>query len=243
MGSSTMEVKLALGLLLFAYVCLAQENDDRRGSTRLRLKALFNKRRIEEENKNEGPKRVRSNILRPRLQTEKEEVKDLGEEQVVSVSVSTSESVSISKQRPVSIRIKKPQHAKDDSANEIGKKTLPTEVTENPATSRKFRFRKNKIDEHRDLIDKLLSRVNDQNQVAKNRIKPTRPRKFRPSKRREQIRKKVEKVVFIEEETPAKLTSNIYRVSEVKSQETDAEETMNETTQANVAKILKHTRR
>merc|ERR1712106_11120 len=181
MGSSTMEVKLVVGLLLFASVCLAQENDGKRGSTRSRLKALFNRRRIEEENKNEESKRVRSNILKPRLQKQKEEVKELEEEQVVSVSVSTSESVSISKQRPVSIRIKKPQHAKDDSANEIRMKTLPTdnelsEVTENPTPSRRFRFKKNRINDQRDLIDKLLSRVNDQKQVAKNRIKPIRPR-------------------------------------------------------------------
>jgi len=243
MGSSTMEVKLAVGLLLFASVCLAQENDDRRGSTRLRLKALFNRRRIEEGNENEGPKRVRSNILRPRLQKEKEEVKDLEEEQVVSVSVSTSESVSISKQRPVSIRIKKPQHVKDDSKNEIRTKTLPTdnelsEVTENPTPSRRFRFRKNRINDQRDLIDKLLSRVNDQKQVAKNRIKPIRPRKFTPSNRREKIRKKVKKVVFIEEEIPAKLTSNINRVSEDKSEETHEKETMNETAQASVVKTI-----
>jgi len=243
MGSSTMEVKLVVGLLLFASVCLAQENDDRRGSTRLRLKALFNRRRIEEGNENEGPKRVRSNILRPRLQKEKEEVKDLEEEQVVSVSVSTSESVSISKQRPVSIRIKKPQHAKDDSANEIRMKTLPTdnelsEVTENPTPPRRFRFRKNRINDQRDLIDKLLSRVNDQKQVAKNRIKPIRPRKFTPSNRREKIRKNVKKVVFIEEEIPAKLTSNINRVPEVKSEETNEKETMNETAQASVVNTI-----
>merc|ERR1712106_649885 len=243
MGSSTMEVKLVVGLLLFASVCLAQENDDRRGSTRLRLKALFNRRRIEEGNENEGPKRVRSNILRPRLQKEKEEVKDLEEEQVVSVSVSTSESVSISKQRPVSIRIKKPQHVKDDSKNEIRTKTLATEnelseVTENPTPSRRFGLRKNRINDQRDLIDKLLSRVNDQKQVAKNRIKQIRPRKFTPSNRREKIRKKVKKVVFIEEEIPAKLTSNINRVSEDKSEETHAKETMNETAQASVVKNI-----
>merc|ERR1711892_795691 len=229
MGSSTMEVKLVVVLLLLASVCLAQENDDRRGSTRLRLKALFNRRRIEEGNKNEGPKRLRSNILRPRLQKEKEEVKDLEEEQVVSVSVSTSESVSISKQRPVSIRIKKPQHVKDDSTNEIQMKTVPTdnelsEVTENPTPSRRFRLRKN--------------RINDQREVAKNRIKPIRPRKFTPSNRREKIRKKVKKVVFIEEEIPAKLTSKINRVSEVKSEETHEKETKNETAQASVVKTI-----
>jgi len=208
MGSSTMEVKLLLVLtvILSASISNGQENGDKKVSSRDRLRALFNRRRLGEKGNNNLEK-LRTNRIIPKVQNSAEEPQE-EEGQIVSVSVSTSESFSTSRERPADTMEKTKSPGIDVSKNkriEESKEVKPHDIkvtTTRPSLSQRLKLRKNKTNNQQDILNSLLSRISNQKQVPIRKTSLTRPRKFRPSTRREQLRKKAESALVSGEEKP-----------------------------------------
>merc|ERR1711976_108706 len=169
--------------------------------------------------KEASTQRTRSRFVRPRVTTAAPEVEDDDDLEGFStekVSVSISKSVSTSVERrlqPISKVFNrrkpeeedKPETESSDEAKEDESAETPTEVEEerprNRFTQRK-RFRLFKTPaRNRDrgsLVEKVLENIDRQNEIDSN--DEDRRIRFRPSIRRENIRKKVQKAVGSEED-------------------------------------------
>merc|ERR1711976_673596 len=169
--------------------------------------------------KEASTQRTRSRFVRPRVTTAAPEVEDDDDLEGFStekVSVSISKSVSTSVERrlqPISKVFNrrkpeeedKPETESSDEAKEEESAETPTEVEEerprNRFTQRK-RFRLFKTPaRNRDrgsLVEKVLENIDRQNEIDSN--DEDRRIRFRPSIRRENIRKKVQKAVGSEED-------------------------------------------
>merc|ERR1711976_560069 len=169
--------------------------------------------------KEASTQRTRSRFVRPRVTTAAPEVEDDDDLEGFStekVSVSISKSVSTSVERrlqPISKVFNrrkpeeedKPETESSDEAKEDESAETPTEVEEerprNRFTQRK-RFRLFKTPaRNRDrgsLVEKVLENIDRQNEIDSN--DEDRRIRFRPSIRRENIRKKVQKAVGSEEQ-------------------------------------------
>merc|ERR1712106_210522 len=174
MGSLVMAVKLVLLLLLVGLACGQQ--DDRRGSARKRLRDLFSRR----NNNNQGERKIEVNrVVKPSdLDTNEDD------EVIVSVSSSTSESVSFSRKSP-----------SDNKAAVEENNLNVVRQSSTPSNRQRFRFRNNENRNQNSLIEKLLNRIEVNNQVESENRAQERPRKFRPSTRRDQLRKKAETAI------------------------------------------------
>merc|ERR1712106_1136938 len=174
MGSLVMAVKLVLLLLLVGLACGQQ--DDRRGSARKRLRDLFSRR----NNNNQGERKIEVNrVVKPSdLDTNEDD------DVIVSVSSSTSESVSFSRKSPSNKKA-----AVEENNLDVVRETST------PSNQQRFRFRNNNNRNQNSLIEKLLNRIEVNNQVESENRAQERPRKFRPSTRRDQLRKKAETAV------------------------------------------------
>merc|ERR1711976_27784 len=173
--------------------------------------------------KEASTQRTRSRFVRPRVTTAAPEVEDDDDLEGFStekVSVSISKSVSTSVERrlqPISKVFNrrkpeeedKPETESSDEAKEEESAETPTEVEEerprNRFTQRK-RFRLFKTPaRNRDrgsLVEKVLENIDRQNEIDSN--DEDRRIRFRPSIRRENIRKKVQKAVGSEEDIQAR---------------------------------------
>merc|ERR1712106_352220 len=174
MGSLVMAVKLVLLLLLVGLACGQQ--DDRRGSARKRLRDLFSRR----NNNNQGERKIEVNrVVKPSdLDTNEDD------DVIVSVSSSTSESVSFSRKSPSNKKA-----AVEENNLDVVRETST------PSNQQRFRFRNNNNRNQNSLIEKLLNRMEVNNQVESENRAQERPRKFRPSTRRDQLRKKAETAI------------------------------------------------
>ena len=134
----------------------------------------------------EGRKTVENRRVRPQVinvRKQEPEIPDAGEERIVT-SVSVSSSVSTSSK--ITKRIK----SQTESAN----KKLEETASEAPdkTTMKRFRIIKNPKVSQNELIGKLIANLDQKNVIGTKQKLIRRPSRFRPSLRRDQIRKKAE---------------------------------------------------
>merc|ERR1711892_447983 len=131
-------------------------------------------------------KTVRNRRVRPRLiniRKQEPETPESSEERI-ETSVSVSSSVSTSS------RITKRIRPGTDTASEKPEET--TKETPNKTTRKRFRLIKNPKVNQDDLLEKLLANIDLNNEIGTEQKLTRRPSRFRPSLRRNQIRKKAE---------------------------------------------------
>merc|ERR1711892_251649 len=131
-------------------------------------------------------KTVRNRRVRPRLiniKTQEPETPESSEERI-ETSVSVSSSVSTSS------RITKRIRPGTDTASEKPEET--TNEAPNKTTRKRFRLIKNPKVNQDDLLEKLLANIDLKNEIGTEQKLFRRPSRFRPSLRRDQIRKKAE---------------------------------------------------
>merc|ERR1711892_453338 len=131
-------------------------------------------------------KTVRNRRVRPRLiniRKQEPETPESSEERI-ETSVSVSSSVSTSS------KITKRIRPGTDTASEKPEET--TKETPNKTTRKRFRLIKNPKVNQDDLLEKLLANIDLKNEIGTEQKLFRRPSRFRPSLRRDQIRKKAE---------------------------------------------------
>merc|ERR1719438_428808 len=192
-------------------------SDERR---RERLRSFFTRRREEslktssenDEDTKEEPseastQRTRSRFVRPRVTsprpaTTQDDEDDLEGFSTEKVSVSISKSVSTSVARRVSpIRIfnrRKEENKSEEDEASVEVEEAPKEKDEKPKFTQRKRFRLTKTSARNrgSLVEKVLANIDKQNEVETTGDRRIR---FRPSIRRENIRKKVQEAVGSDE--------------------------------------------
>jgi len=131
-------------------------------------------------------KTVRNRRVRPRLiniRKQEPEIPESSEERI-ETSVSVSSSVSTSS------KITKRIRPGTDTAGEKPEET--TNEAPNRTTRKRFRLIKNPKVNQDDLLEKLLANIDLKNEIGTEQKLFRRPSRFRPSLRRDQIRKKAE---------------------------------------------------
>ena len=187
---------------------------------RERLRSFFTRRREEslksskssdddtkEEPADASTQRPRSRFIRPRVTsprpaTTEDDEDDLEGFSTEKVSVSISKSVSTSVARRVSpIRIfnrRKEENKPEEEEASVEAEETSEEENEKPRFTQRKRFRLTKTSARNrgSLVEKVLANIDKQNEVE-----PTGDRRirFRPSIRRENIRKKVQEAVGSDE--------------------------------------------
>merc|ERR1712106_290336 len=131
-------------------------------------------------------KTVRNRRVRPRLINIKKQEPEKPEssEERIETSVSVSSSVSTSS------KITKRDRPGTDTTSEKPERT--TNETPNRTTRKRFRLIKNPKVNQDELLEKLLANVDLKNEIGTEKKLFRRPSRFRPSLRRDQIRKKAE---------------------------------------------------
>jgi len=131
-------------------------------------------------------KTVRNRRVRPRLINIKKQEPETPEssEERIETSVSVSSSVSTSS------KITKRIRPGTDTAGEKPEET--TNETPNRTTRKRFRLIKNPKVNQDELLEKLLANIDLKNEIGTEQKLFRRPSRFRPSLRRDQIRKKAE---------------------------------------------------
>merc|ERR1711892_922622 len=131
-------------------------------------------------------KTVRNRRVRPRLINIKKQEPEKPEssEERIETSVSVSSSVSTSS------KITKRVRPGTDTASEKPERT--TNETPNKTTRKRFRLIKNPKVNQDELLEKLLANVDLKNEIGTEQKLFRRPSRFRPSLRRDQIRKTAE---------------------------------------------------
>ena len=182
---------------------------------RERLRSLFTRRKEETTERNEAEtaeqeastQRPRSRFFRPRTTTAraeeaKEEEDDL-EGFSVSSSVSSSISSSVSRRvqpiRGILGRRKEQTNEESEPAEEVEEEKEEEEEKPRPRFTQRKRFRLNKTSSRNrgSIVERVLENIDKQNEVEATGARRIR---FRPSVRRENIRKKVQEAVNTEDD-------------------------------------------
>merc|ERR1711892_1209534 len=167
---------------------------DKDQARRERLRNFFARRRDQrvkpgDERKGEGQedsKTAENRRVRPQainIRKQNPEIPDAGEERI-ETSVSVSSSVSTSS------KITKRIRPETESTNKKPDETT-SEATER-TTRKRFRIIKNQKGIQDELLKKLLANIDQKNEIGIEQKQIRRPSRFRPSLRRDQIRKKAE---------------------------------------------------
>merc|ERR1712227_467401 len=145
---------------------------------------------------------VRPRVTSPRPATTQDDEDDLEGFSTEKVSVSISKSVSTSVARRVSpIRIfnrRKEENKSEEDEASVEVEEAPKEEDEKPKFTQRKRFRLTKTSARNrgSLVEKVLANIDKQNEVETTGDRRIR---FRPSIRRENIRKKVQEAVGSDE--------------------------------------------
>ena len=180
--------------------------------TRRREESLKSSKSSEDDDTKEEPsgastQRTRSRFIRPRVTSPKpatteDDEDDLEGFSTEKVSVSISKSVSTSVARRVSpIRIfnrRKEENKPEEEEASIEAEEGPEKENEKPRFTQRKRFRLTKTSARNrgSLVEKVLANIDKQNEVETTGDRRIR---FRPSIRRENIRKKVQEAVSSDE--------------------------------------------
>merc|ERR1711892_937166 len=167
---------------------------DKDQARRERLRNFFARRRDQrvkpgDERKEEGQensKTAENRRVRPQainIRKQDPEIPDAGEERI-ETSVSVSSSVSTSS------KITKRIRPETESTNKKPEET--TSEAPERTTRKRFRIVKNQKGIQDELLKKLLANIDQKNEIGTKQKQIRRPSRFRPSLRRDQMRKKAE---------------------------------------------------
>ena len=220
---------------------------------RERLRSFFTRRREESspdsEEEEEAPEKKprfkpRNRFVRPtaakptEVESDDSEVDDddlEGFSQSVSVSQSVSTSVSTRRVRPITRIFQNRNEAKkEEEEKEEESETAEAEkkVEETPTTQRKrFRLVKSARRNEGSLVERLLKNFDQQNEVTGGERTRGRRIRFRPSVRRDQIRRKTQAAVdvTVPEVTTETVRPRLRLRGEVSDQEEEEEEELHDT--------------
>merc|ERR1711892_1104524 len=205
---------------------------DKDQARRERLRNFFARRRDQrvkpgDERKGEGQedsKTAENRRVRPQainIRKQDPEIPDAGEERI-ETSVSVSSSVSTSS------KITKRIRPETESTNKKPEET--TSEAPERTTRKRFRIIKNQKGIQDKLLKKILADIDQKNEIGTEQKQIRRPSKFRPSLRRDQIRKKAESALkpksqnsHIRIRKPNRTTANAIEITTVQAKDQEVE--------------------